>query len=71
MDEWFDAFFATSYVDADAVLKPWLKARGEHTEGPFNTYAEAERSARARNCTHYEIRKVVVKNPPMFLTNQE
>jgi hypothetical protein len=59
--EWQPVFVYTTYVDSDAIMKPWLKARGEHTQGPYGTYEEAERAAQHRNCTHYIITKMTVK----------
>lgn len=60
-DKWTPVFYFTVYVDADQVIKPWLKPRGERTEGPFESYEEAEVVARMNACTHYEITKKTVK----------
>lgn len=60
-DKWTPVFYFTVYVDADQVIKPWLKPRGERTEGPYETYEDAERMARMNSCTHYEVSRKTVK----------
>jgi hypothetical protein len=60
-DAWQVAFYYTCYVDADQIIKPWLKPRGERMDGPYESYEIAEREARHTPHTHYKISKRTVR----------
>ena len=55
------AFYYHIYVDADQIIRPWLKPRGERMGGPYRDYETAEREARKQPHTHYSISKVTVR----------
>lgn len=55
------AFYCTVFVDADQIIRPWLKPRGERIGGPYQTYEIAEREAQKQPHTHYSITKVTVR----------
>ena len=55
------AFYYHVYVDADQIIRPWLKPRGERLGGPYRSYEIAENEARKQPHTHYSISKVTVK----------
>ena len=55
------AFYYHVYVDADQIIRPWLKPRGERMGGPYRSYEIAESEARKQPHTHYSITKVTLK----------
>lgn len=67
--EWRDAFYVTSWTDAQAIAKPQYKPRGEKQHGPFSTYGDADLYGQQLNCTHFSIDKVRVApniHPPFL-----
>ena len=57
-----DAYYADSWVDADALKDSRLSPRRFNTAGPFRTFAEAHGYVpRWRpDATHYKVRKLIV-----------
>lgn len=56
-----NAFYYHVYTDADHIIRPWLKPRGERVGGPYRSYEIAEREAQKQPHTHFSISKMTVR----------
>ena len=58
---WSEAFYVTTYVDAEAIVTPHLRPRGKKVYGPFAGYMEAMEYGKRQVCTHFEVTRKYVR----------